>query len=125
MIGHLLQVALGGAIGASARYLLGLGVMRWFGLRELPLGVLTTNIAGSFLMGVLVHLLLQRGLNHLAPFLMIGLLGGFTTFSSFSLEAVNLLEKGAFGLAALYVGLSVGGAILGLMAGLWLMRSMT
>ena len=119
----LLQVAAGGAVGASARFLLGIGIVRLFGLREIPIAVLSANILGSFLMGILVHLLLVRGLNHLAPFLMVGVLGGFTTFSSFSLEAVNLMEKGAYGAAAIYVGLSVVGSICGLIAGLWLMRS--
>jgi len=122
MIATVVQVALGGAVGASARYLWGVGIVRLFGLRDMPLGVLTVNILGSFLMGVLVQVLLHRGLNHLAPFLMVGMLGGFTTFSSFSLEAVNLIEKGAYGYAALYVGLSVVGAIAGLMGGLWLAR---
>lgn len=122
MMTTVFQVALGGAVGASARYLWGVGIVRLFGLRDLPLGVLTVNILGSFLMGVLVQVLLHRGLNHLAPFLMVGVLGGFTTFSSFSLEAVNLIEKGAFGHAALYIGLSVVCSILALMAGLWLAR---
>ena len=122
MIATVVQVALGGAVGASARYLWGVGIVCLFGLRDMPLGVLTVNILGSFLMGVLVQVLLHRGLNHLAPFLMVGMLGGFTTFSSFSLEAVNLIEKGAYGYAALYVGLSVVGAIAGLMGGLWLAR---
>lgn len=99
--------------------------MRMFGVRELPLGIVTANIFGAFLMGVVVHVLLTRGLNHYAPFIMVGVLGGFTTFSSFSLEVVNLLEKGATGLAALYITVSVAGSVLGLLAGLWLMRSMT
>ena len=119
----LLQVALGGAIGAAARYASGVGVARLFGVTGFPLGVLAVNILGSFLMGALVVWLARKGLTHLGPFLMTGILGGFTTFSAFSLEAVTLYERGALGQAALYVALSVGLSIGGLFAGLWLMRS--
>ena len=120
MIFTVLQVALGGAIGASARYLTGVGISRTFGLTGFPLGVLTVNILGSFIMGVFVVLAANKGLTHWAPFVMTGMLGGFTTFSSFSLETVTLIERGAFGLAGLYVllsvGLSVGGLMLGMLA---------
>ncbi len=118
----LLQVALGGAIGAAARYATGVGVARLFGVTGFPLGVLAVNVAGSFLMGVLLVWLGRKGLSHLNPFLMTGLLGGFTTFSAFSLEAYVLWERGAVGQAALYVGLSVGLSIAALVAGIWLMR---
>ena len=117
-----LQVALGGATGATLRYLSGLAIMRVFGHSAFPLPILTVNILGSFLMGVFVVVAAQRGLTHLSPLLMIGFLGGFTTFSSFSLEAVTLYERGDVGQAALYVSLSVGLSIAGLMAGLWLAR---
>jgi CrcB protein len=80
------------------------------------------NILGSFLMGLFVALAAQRGLTHLAPFVATGILGGFTTFSAFSLEAVTLYERGDVGQAALYVGLSVVLSIAGLMAGLWIGR---
>jgi CrcB protein len=73
-------------------------------------------------MGAFVVFAAQRDLMPLGPFVMTGLLGGFTTFSAFSLEAVTLMERGAMGAAALYIGLSVGLSVLGLMAGLWLMR---
>ncbi len=123
MVGTLLQVAAGGAIGAAARYATGVGVARVFGVTGFPLGVLTVNVVGSFLMGVLVVWLARRGLTHLTPFLLTGILGGFTTFSAFSLEAVTLFERGQVGQAALYVLLSVVLSIAGLVAGLWLMRS--
>lgn len=115
-----LYVALGGAIGASCRYLAGLGLIRLLGHHSFPVAIITVNILGSFLMGVFVVAAAQRGLTHLSPLVMTGMLGGFTTFSSFSLETVNLIERGDFGQAALYValsvGLSVGGLFLGLMA---------
>lgn len=116
-----MQVALGGAIGSVARYLTGLGVVRLVG-PGFPLAILTVNIVGSFLMGVFVVAAAHKGLTHLSPLVMTGLLGGFTTFSAFSLETVTLLERGQVGQAALYLGLSVGLSIGGLMAGLWLTR---
>lgn len=118
----LLQVALGGAIGASARYLAGVAILRGFGAQAFPLGVITVNVVGSFLMGVLVVLLGAKGLAHWNAFLATGILGGFTTFSSFSLEAWRLMETGRHDLAALYIGLSVAASLLGLVAGVHLMR---
>ncbi|PWR02006.1 fluoride efflux transporter CrcB [Meridianimarinicoccus roseus] len=111
------QVAAGGALGASARYAAGVAVMRAFG-PGFPLGTLLCNVAGSFLMGLLVVTLAHFGGTRFAPFLAIGVLGGFTTFSSFSLDAVTLLERGATGQAAGYVFGSVLLSIGALFAGL-------
>jgi len=122
MFTPVLQVALGGAIGASLRYLIGLWLVRLFGHTGFPFAIITVNVAGSFLMGVFVVLAAQRGLTHLSPLIVTGMLGGFTTFSAFSLEAVTLYERGDLGLAALYVLASVILSILGLMVGLWLAR---
>ena len=118
----LLQVALGGAVGAVLRYLTGIGMIRLFGQGAFPLPILTVNILGSFLMGVFVVIAAHRGLTHLSPLVMTGLLGGFTTFSAFSLEAVTLYERGDVGQAAAYVAASVVLSIAGLMLGLWLAR---
>jgi CrcB protein len=123
MIAPILQVAAGGAIGAVMRYLTGIGMVRLFGHTTFPLGVLTVNVMGSFVMGLFVGLAAQRGLTHLSPFLATGILGGFTTFSAFSLEAVTLYERGAIGLAAAYVIANVTLSIAGLFAGLALSRS--
>ncbi|MGC1497421.1 MAG: fluoride efflux transporter CrcB [Sulfitobacter sp.] len=122
MISTLSLVALGGAIGASLRYVFGVAALRLSGPTEFPLAILSVNIIGSFLMGVFVVAAANRGLTHLSPFVMTGLLGGFTTFSAFSLETVNLMERGQIGFAAAYVALSVGLSIIGLMLGLWLAR---
>lgn len=123
MMKTLILVAGGGALGASLRYLWGVALYRLTGgPTDFPLAIMGANILGSFLMGVFVALAAQRGLTHLSPFVMTGLLGGFTTFSAFSLEAVTLIERGATGQAALYMGLSVALSVLGLMAGLWVMR---
>ena len=91
MLSTLFQVALGGAIGASARYLTSLGAVRFLGA-GFPWGTLAVNVIGSFLMGLLVVVLAQRDDTRLAPFLLTGLLGGFTTFSAFSLDAMALYE---------------------------------
>jgi CrcB protein len=119
MLTSLISVALGGALGASARYLTNVGVMRLLG-PGFPLGTIIVNVLGSVLMGVLVVVLARKGHNELAPFLMTGLLGGFTTFSAFSLDTLALFQRGEAGLAALYVSLSValslGGIAIGLLA---------
>ncbi|CUH67064.1 camphor resistance protein CrcB [Thalassovita gelatinovora] len=121
MLNTAFQVALGGAFGATLRYLSGVAIFKLMG-PGFPLGVLFVNILGSGIMGALLVFLGQRGMSHLNPFLMTGVLGGFTTFSAFSLEAFTLYERGAVGQAALYVGLSVGLSLMALVAGVNLMR---
>jgi CrcB protein len=123
MIAPVIQVALGGAIGAVLRYLTGIGLVRMFGHTAFPLGVVTVNVVGSFAMGLFIGLAAHRGLTHLSPFVATGILGGFTTFSAFSLEAVTLYERGALGLAALYVVANVVLSVGALFAGLALSRS--
>jgi len=122
MISTVSLVALGGACGAALRYLTGIGVLRLFGHQDFPLAIITVNVVGSFLMGVFVVVAAQKGLTHLSPLVMTGILGGFTTFSAFSLESANMIERGAFGQAAIYVFLSVGLSVGGLFLGLWLAR---
>lgn len=118
MLTSLLSVALGGALGASARYGANLGVMRLFG-PGFPYATILVNVLGSFLMGVLVVVLARKGGHALAPFLMTGVLGGFTTFSAFSLDTLTLFERGEAGLAGLYVVasviLSLGAIVLGVL----------
>ncbi len=118
------QVALGGAVGASLRYLTNLGAMRLIG-PGFPLGTMVVNILGSFLMGVLVVVLARKGGNALAPLLMTGVLGGFTTFSAFSLDALTLWERGQTALAVAYVAGSVILSLAAIGGGLLLARSLT
>lgn len=122
MFPAVLQVAFGGAIGASARYLTGIWIVRAIGHTPFPVAILIVNVAGSFLMGVFVVAAAQKELTHLSPFVMTGILGGFTTFSAFSLETVTLYERGDLQGAAFYVVASVALSILGLFAGLWVAR---
>lgn len=123
MILTVLQVALGGAIGASLRYLTNVGVMRLVG-PGFPWGTVVANVVGSFAMGVLVVLLANTGYNKFTPVLMTGLLGGFTTFSAFSLDAVTLFERGAILPAASYILVTVVVSIIALTMGLLFARGM-
>lgn len=123
---HVLLVAVGGAIGASARHLAGLGALRLWG-PNFPWGTLVINIAGSFAMGVFIEMLARRfgTSNEVRLFVATGVLGGFTTFSSFSLEVAVLWERGAALPALGYTLASMVGAILALFLGLWLVRTVT
>ena len=122
MISTLLQVALGGALGASARFLSGLALAR--DASGFPVAILTVNVLGSFLMGLFVVWSLRSGQEALNPFVMTGVLGGFTTFSAFSLEAFTLFERGQPGAALVYVGLSVVLSLAGLAAGVFIARGL-
>ena len=104
-------VALGGALGAVLRYFV---LLLW----PAPWGVLAVNVAGSFVIGLLA----ERLPPPLALFLITGVLGGFTTFSAFSLDALRLIEGGRPGTAALYVGGSVALSLLACGLGLWIGR---
>lgn len=123
--GLLLAIALGGALGSLARYFIAGAVQSaaWTGF---PWGIFVVNITGGFLMGVIVELSalkLQLG-PELRAFLTVGILGGYTTFSTFSLDGVLLIQRGAYGAAAAYIAGSTLLSILALFAGLWLVRAL-
>jgi fluoride exporter len=120
---HLLIVAAGGAVGAASRHLVNLAALRIAGL-TFPWGTLTVNITGSFLMGVFIELLARRSgaSAELRLLVATGILGGFTTFSAFSLDVAVLWERGAHAAAAGYVAASVAGAVAALFAGLTIAR---
>jgi len=119
-----LAVAAGGALGSVMRYLVGVGSTKLFGL-AFPWGTLLINIAGSFLIGAFVELFaLKWDLPQEARvFLTVGICGGFTTFSTFSLDAYVLMERGDWGLAAAYIIGSVVLSIGALFAALQLVRA--
>ncbi|PHR91374.1 MAG: fluoride efflux transporter CrcB [Robiginitomaculum sp.] len=121
----LIYVALGGAIGASCRYLLGGVVFRAMG-PGFPWGTLAANVIGGLLMGLLVGWLAFRvsGGENLRLFLAVGVLGGFTTFSSFSLEALRMIETKAYGLATGYMSASVVLSVLAVFIGLMMARKL-
>lgn len=123
MLMTLLQTALGGAIGAASRYLMVTTVVRLTGFSAL-IGTLAVNILGSFVMGVLVTWLATRPQLSLSPFLITGVLGGFTTFSAFANDSVNLWQGGAPAASLLYIGASVGLSVLALLVGMALVRGM-
>ncbi len=114
MMGNAVLVALGGALGSLARYAAQSSL-------AFPYGTLAVNVLGSFLIGLVWVLLAPRGPAIL--FLMTGVLGGFTTFSSFSMDVMRLLEDGRAVLASGYVLASVGLSLMACAAGLWLGRS--
>ncbi|MBX3584303.1 MAG: fluoride efflux transporter CrcB [Rhizobiaceae bacterium] len=120
---HLLLVALGGAIGASLRHMVNLAALRLLG-PNFPWGTMAINIAGSFAMGIFIELLARRfnASNELRLFVATGILGGFTTFSAFSLDFATLLERGPSVPAVAYVLASVVGSLVAILAGLWLAR---
>ncbi len=120
MLINLSLVALGGALGASLRYGVGLLAQRLGA--GFPFGTVSVNLLGSFLMGVCFVLSAKLDHPRFAPLMMTGLLGGFTTFSAFSLDAVSLFERGDALLAGLYVALSVGLSIAALLLGAALTR---
>ena len=119
----IVYVALGGAMGASARHLLGMATFKALG-PGYPYGTLAANVLGGFLMGFLYIFLITKfhGGTNLRLFLGVGLLGGFTTFSAFSLDAFLMFEKKAYGALLGYVGGSVILSIGALMIGLILAR---
>ena len=129
----LANVAVGGALGAALRYQLGRSMTGWIGTEAMgvfPWATLAVNALGSLLMGFLAGWLAFRSGSvgpatgeQLRLLLGVGLLGGFTTFSAFSLEMVLLIERGQIALAALYALLSFALGLCGLFAGLTLMRA--
>lgn len=110
-------VAAGGAFGAVARYLVVTGVGRWLGPHDFPWGTLAVNVVGSVLMGVLIELmaLVWSPSQEMRAFLVIGVLGAFTTFSTFSLDVVSLAERGQ----ALYLAVYVAGSVILCVGGLY------
>ena len=123
-LNHFVLVAIGGAAGASLRHLANLLALRIAG-SGFPWGTFFVNVVGSLIMGLFVGWLARRAggsTNELRLLIATGFLGGFTTFSAFSLDAVSLWERGAQLPAFLYVATSVLVAISALFAGLWLTR---
>ncbi len=125
MINASLAVALGGAIGAVLRHGVNVGTARWLGT-GFPYGTLCVNIAGSFMIGLLIALFahIWQPPQTVRLFLVTGILGGFTTFSTFSLDTVVLLQRQDYMMAGLYMAVSVVLSVLALFGGLALVRSL-
>ena len=122
-MGYLI-VFLGGGIGAALRHGINLAVARMLGT-AFPYGTLLINISGSFIMGLIAAYFAFKGdaSQHWRLFLTTGILGGYTTFSAFSLDVALLYERGETGMAALYVLASVAVSIVALFAGMALVRN--
>lgn len=122
---NLLLVVVGGGIGAGIRHLTNIGALRLVG-PNYPWGTMAINIVGSFAMGLFIAALMRRGgSNELRLFVATGILGGFTTFSAFSLDFATLWERGATLPALGYALASVVGAVIALFLGLWLARTVS
>ncbi len=118
-------VFIGGGIGSALRHGVNQAAARLLG-SGFPYGTLTINIVGSFIMGVLAGYFAFKS-EASQPWRLLlttGILGGFTTFSTFSLDVALLYERGALGMAVLYVVASVGVALAGLFAGLFIIRNL-
>lgn len=122
---HILYIAIGGAVGSVLRYLVSIGIHTLLG-RSFPYGTLTVNVVGSFAMGILYIILIERLSDsvELRAVILIGLLGAFTTFSTFSIETFNLLESGEHLKAVLNVLLSVVICLLATWAGILIGRQL-
>ena len=122
---HLVLVAVGGGIGASVRHLVNMASLKLFG-PDFPWGTMLINISGSLAMGVFIELLARRfqGSTELRLFVATGILGGFTTFSAFSLDFATLWERGDTGQAFAYAAGSVIVSLLALFTGLLAVRSL-
>jgi len=122
----LMLVALGGAFGASGRYLVGTFALRFFG-PGFPYGTFIVNVVGAVLMGLFIHMLATKlnGSLELRTFFATGVLGGFTTFSAFSLEVANMIERGQWSVAFGYSLASVMLCVVGIFMGLWFGRLLT
>jgi CrcB protein len=121
--GVLLAVALGGALGSLLRYFVAGAIQS--PANPFPIGIFIVNVTGAFVMGVIVEVsaLKFQIPPELRAFLTVGILGGYTTFSTFSLDSALLIERGAYGSAALYIVGSAALSILALFAGLWVVRA--
>ncbi|MCC6467215.1 MAG: fluoride efflux transporter CrcB [Alphaproteobacteria bacterium] len=122
---NILAVAAGGAVGSVARYLLMGRVALWLGT-AFPWGTLAVNVIGCAIYGMLVEVFARKWSagGEVQALLFVGFLGGFTTFSAFSFDVYVLYERGAVAEAAIYVIASVALSVLGLFAGLHLLRSL-
>jgi CrcB protein len=118
-------VAAGGALGSLLRYFVGQWSLRLWG-PNFPWGTLIVNVAGCFVIGVFAEMIARRfnASIELRLLLVTGFLGGFTTFSAFSLDAISLFERGEAVLGGVYIAASVGLSMAAVVAGLALMRAL-
>ena len=121
----LLAIAFGGALGALGRYFVSTQISSWLG-SNVPWGTFTVNVVGSFILGALYEAgtLVWQPSAELKAFLTIGILGAFTTFSTFSMEVVLLMGRGAWVTAGGYAFGSLFLSVLGLIAGIMLVRGL-
>jgi CrcB protein len=124
-MGRFLFICLGGALGTGARYLVATGVARAFG-PDFPRGTILINAVGSFLIALVVQISTSTGI--ISPsarlFLVTGVLGGFTTYSSFNYETLAFFDQGAWALGLINLGVTVVGCLVAGLLGFWVARWM-
>jgi CrcB protein len=123
---QLIAVALGGAFGAVVRFLMSTGLYQWLG-RGFPYGTLAVNVVGSFLIGLLTEAFFLQRVTLVFDYraaILVGFIGAFTTFSTFSLETLYLIEQGSLTKAALNIAISVLGCLFAVWIGLLFGRSL-
>lgn len=118
-----LAVAAGGALGAVSRFAMSHQVYQWFG-REFAWGTLSVNVLGSFIMGLVAVLLVDKldASNEWRAFIMVGFLGAFTTFSTFSYETLQYIQIGELSKAVMNIGVSVVVCLLAVLLGMFIAR---
>ena len=124
---QLVVIALGGALGSMMRFLVSTGIYQWLG-RGFPYGTLTVNVIGSFLMGLLAEALISQRITLALDYraaILVGFMGAFTTFSTFSLDTFYLLEQGQLSKAVLNIAISVGSCLISIWLGLLVARGLT
>ena len=119
---NFLSVAAGGALGACARYAISLALSHYF--LRFPMATLITNLGGALVAGFVATWFLNKGLlgSPAQLLIVVGFLGGFTTFSAFSVDTLRLAEAGNLSFAALNIGLNVGGSLIAVLIGASLAR---
>lgn len=120
---EIIYVALGGSLGSVGRYLIGLFYAQ-FSTSGYPLGTLTVNLLGSLIIGVLSALYIKSGSSTIQFMLITGFCGGFTTFSTFSLDSLKLLQSGEYTQFLIYAAVSMIGGIFLCISGFWITQKM-
>ena len=112
------EISIGAVLGANLRYVLGGWIADWLGA-AFPFGTLIINLSGSFIIGVVLTLVVERALgpSWVRPMIAIGFLGSYTTFSTFSYETLGLVQSGSYAAALVNVSASIAGALVGVYLG--------
>lgn len=118
---NIVLIGLGGAVGSVIRFVLGLFVKKYWGL-SFPLGTFIVNLIGCFLIGMLIAYFQKNNNDSMKLLLITGFCGGFTTFSSFTAESIELMQNNQISVSLLYIGASICIGLLATWAGIFIMK---